>query len=267
MSRRAFIASYCGSAFPGWQTQVNGKAIQDVVQGALSVISDQPCKIVCAGRTDAGVHALKQVFHVDISTMRPDSAWVRGVNALLPSAIAILNSFRVSEDFHARFSALGRTYRYVIERSSVQSPMLVGRAGWVFRPLDVNAMRIAAALLIGEHDFSSFRSSQCQSRSPIRTIFELEFAERGSLLAIQIRANAFLHHMIRNIVGALVEVGTGRRDLTWFRGMFLAGDRRLGAPTFSAAGLYFVGVDYEFGDAPSDFITAAAPIPLGNAQW
>ena len=267
MPRRAFITSYRGTGFPGWQTQTSGQAIQDLIEKALATIAQHECPIVCAGRTDAGVHALKQVFHADLQASRPDSAWLRGVNAHLPPSVAMVASFEVSPHFHARFNANTRTYRYVIERSPIKNPLSVGRVGWVFRPLHVGVMCQAAALLIGEHDFSSFRSSQCQSKSPVRTIFDIRFEERGERIALQITANAFLHHMIRNIVGALVEVGTERRDIDWFITMFDAKDRRLGAPTFSADGLYFVGVGYSLEHASADFVSAAAPLLLSDAQW
>jgi tRNA pseudouridine38-40 synthase len=265
--RYALVLSYCGEKHAGWQTQPEGNTVQDHVEKALSTIAVQPLSTVCAGRTDAGVHALAQVCHVDLPTSRPISAWVRGVNGLLDASIKVRSIHPVSEKFHARYWAVERCYRYVIFRGSVSNPLLHQRVGWVFRPLNVDVMRSAAQSLIGEHDFSSFRSSQCQATSPIRELRRIEFHEDGSLLFIEFRANAFLHHMIRNIVGALVEVGTAKRDMAWFNEMFEAKDRRLGAPTFAPDGLYFCGATYPEADTPHSLRIACEPSVLNKAQW
>jgi tRNA pseudouridine38-40 synthase len=265
--RFALVLSYCGEQYAGWQTQPNGNTVQDHLEKALSTIAAQPLSSVCAGRTDAGVHAIAQICHVDLPISRPITAWLRGVNALLDRSIQVQSIHPVSDTFHARFSALERCYRYVIHRGSVPNPLLHCRVAWVFRPLAVGEMYSTAQELVGEHDFSSFRSSQCQAKSPVRTIRSIAFHEEGNLLFIEFRANAFLHHMIRNIVGALVEVGTARRDTAWFKQMFEAKDRRLGAPTFAPDGLYFCGATYPEAQVPNSLRIACEPSALNKAQW
>jgi tRNA pseudouridine38-40 synthase len=267
LQRHALVISYAGEKYAGWQTQPEGNTIQDLVEAALTKIACQPIAVVCAGRTDAGVHATAQVCHADLPTNRPSTAWVRGVNGLLGTSIQIKSVHSVSDQFNARYSAIERCYRYLIYRGPVASPLLHQRTGFVFRSLNVDAMKQAATILHGEHDFSSFRSSQCQASSPVRTMNSIEFCENGPLLIVQFKANAFLHHMIRNVMGALVEVGTSRQSLDWFAQMFSAKDRRLGAPTFVADGLYFCGVTYTAGSAPADLISACSPSPLSKAQW
>jgi tRNA pseudouridine38-40 synthase len=267
LQRHAVVIRYSGENYNGWQTQTDGSAIQDHVENAFSKIADQPISVVCAGRTDAGVHAISQVCHADLPTSRPLTAWVRGVNGLLGSSVQIQSTHIVDQSFHARFSAVERCYRFVIYKNSVANPLLYKRAVLVFRPLNTDTMRKAAATLIGEHDFSSFRSSQCQARSPVRTINSIDFYEDGNLLVLQFRATAYLHHMIRNIMGALVEVGTSRQSLDWFSHMFNAKDRRLGAPTFPPEGLYFAGVAYPEESTPSSLRIACQPSALDKAQW
>jgi tRNA pseudouridine38-40 synthase len=265
--RFAFVLSYCGEKHAGWQTQPDGNTVQDRLEKALSAIAAQPLSAVCAGRTDAGVHAIAQICHVDLPDTRPITAWVRGVNALLDHSVQVQSIHAVTEKFHARFSAVERCYRYVIYRGSVANPILHRRVARVFRPLAISDMHAASLELIGEHDFSSFRSSQCQANSPVRTMRSITFHEEGNLLFIEFRANAFLHHMIRNIVGALIEVGTGRRDSAWFNQMFAAKDRRLGAPTFAPDGLYFCGATYPEAEVPSSLRIACEPSALNKAQW
>ena len=242
--RLALTVAYDGAGFPGWQTQPSGKAIQDHLERALSSIAGEPVSTVCAGRTDAGVHALRQVVHFETDARRPHSAWVRGVNALLPAQVAARDVVDVGDDFHARFSATRRAYVYLIYRSPHRHPLYAGRAGWVFNPLDLDRMREAAALLVGEHDFSAFRSSQCQARSPVRHLDRLSIRESGPLLVFELQANAFLHHMVRNLMGALVWIGSGRRPASWTAELLAARDRRLAAPTFAPDGLYLAGVEY-----------------------
>lgn len=244
MHRIALRLAYDGDGFPGWQTQPSGLAIQDRLEAALAGIAGQRIPTICAGRTDAGVHALNQVVHFDSGVTRPLQAWVRGVNALLSHRIAVQAASVVDERFHARFGALRRAYTYVIHRAPNRHPMTAGRAGWIFHPLAVDRMREAASALVGEHDFSSFRSAQCQARSPVRRMEGIDFREAGDLLIIDLRANAFLHHMVRNIVGALVWVGTGRRPVDWLGEVLAARERRLSAPTFAPEGLYLSGIDY-----------------------
>jgi tRNA pseudouridine38-40 synthase len=245
MTRLALRIAYDGTHHRGWQTQPDGRALQDIVETALSHIAQAPVATICAGRTDAGVHARAQVVHFDTQTVRPLQAWVRGVNAHLPSTIAVQSAAVVGETFDARRSAMRRRYEYVLHRSPVRSPLLAGRAGWVHQPLDVARMSDAARSLLGRHDFSAFRSSQCQARSPVREIHTLHLSESGSMLVLEVVANAFLHHMVRNLVGALVWVGQGRRPAEWVAELLQQRDRSLGAPTFAPDGLYLTGVDYD----------------------
>jgi tRNA pseudouridine38-40 synthase len=243
--RLALGLAYDGTGAPGWQTQPSGDALQDLLEHSLSELACTPIRTVCAGRTDAGVHATAQVVHFDTDVPRPLTAWVRGVNARLPGRIAVQWARTVPIDFHARFSARSRTYVYLLRCAETPHPLWRDRAGWVFRPLDAGAMREAAAALLGEHDFTSFRSSQCQARSPVRTLSRLDVERRGCLVVLTLTANAFLHHMVRNIVGALVQVGVGRQPPAWLAGLLAARRRALGAPTFAPQGLYLCGVEYD----------------------
>ncbi|MBO9355290.1 tRNA pseudouridine(38-40) synthase TruA [Bordetella petrii] len=246
MSRVALGLAYDGSSWQGWQTQPHRQTVQDTLEAALGRFAgiDGSIATVCAGRTDTGVHAAMQVVHLDTDLDRRPESWVRGVNAFLPPSIAVQWAQPVSDDFHARFSARSRTYLYVLWRGRVRPPLWAGRAGWCFQPLDVAAMRQAAALLLGEHDFSSFRSSQCQARHPVRTLQRLDIDERGPFLVFTLRANAFLHHMVRNLMGALLQIGQGRQPAQWMPALLAARDRRLAAPTFAADGLYLSAIEY-----------------------
>jgi tRNA pseudouridine38-40 synthase len=248
MPRLALGLAYDGAAWQGWQTQPHGLTVQDTLETALSRFADSPISTVCAGRTDTGVHAAMQVIHLDSEAVRRTESWVRGVNALLPASIAVRWAQPVSDSFHARFSAQARSYTYLLWNDRVRAPMWAGRAGWCFQPLDIEAMRHAAAALLGEHDFSSFRSSQCQARHPVRTLHRLEIAAQGPFIVFSLRANAFLHHMVRNLVGALLQVGQGRQASGWMAELLAARDRTQGAPTFMPDGLYLSAVEY-----PSDF--------------
>jgi tRNA pseudouridine38-40 synthase len=243
--RIALGIEYDGSHFTGWQTQAGGTAVQDFVERALQRFCGAPIATVCAGRTDAGVHACCQVVHFDCALSRPPQSWVRGVNSDLPRAVAVRWAREVPAEFHARYGATGRRYDYWILNDPVRSPLLETRTGWVYRTLDDDAMRAAAAHLVGTHDFSSFRSAECQAGTPVRELRALEIARAGRLLRIRVGANAFLHHMVRNIVGALVAVGVGRYPPSWLAEVLAARDRRLAAPTFAAAGLYLTGVEYD----------------------
>lgn len=243
--RIALGLEYDGSAFAGWQTQPDRRGAQDALESALAQVAGVPISTICAGRTDAGVHALDQVVHFDTGVERPQSAWVRGVNRFLPSAIAVRWSRPVSESFHARFGALRRCYAYWILNDPVRSPLVHARVGWVFRPLAVEPMAAAAAMLVGRHDFTSFRSAECQAASPVRELAELSVVRIGRFVCIRATANAFLHHMVRNIVGALVYVGMGRQPPSWIGELLAARDRSRSAPTFSPSGLYLTGVDYD----------------------
>ncbi|NYT64959.1 tRNA pseudouridine(38-40) synthase TruA [Alcaligenaceae bacterium] len=248
MPRIALGVSYQGANWLGWQTQPGGGTVQDAVDAALCRFLDTPIKTICAGRTDTGVHALGQVIHLDTNASRRDESWVRGLNALLPDSIAIQWAQPVANHFHARFSALSRTYFYLVRSHRVRSPLLHAQVGWVHRELDLNAMQQAAQFLIGQHDFSSFRSSQCQAASPIRSLTALDIHQQGDFFLFRFQANAFLHHMIRNLMGALIYIGQGKHAPAWVSELLAQGDRRLAAPTFSPAGLYLAGVDY-----PSEF--------------
>jgi tRNA pseudouridine38-40 synthase len=243
-ARIALTLAYEGGAFCGWQTQPQGGAVQDHLEAAIAAVAGHPVATVCAGRTDAGVHALAQVVHFDSASQRPLSAWVRGVNAHLPPGVAVQRATFVADDFHARYGAHRRQYRYLIRCAPTRHPLWQQRAAWVHQPLDADAMRLAAVALLGEHDFSAFRSSQCQARSPVRRIERLSVAQRGELLLIDARANAFLHHMVRNLVGALVWVGMGRRPIGWLAEVLASRDRRQAALTMAPQGLYLTGVEY-----------------------
>ena len=245
MNRIALGIEYDGSRFLGWQTQPDGGTVQDSLQSALTTIAGAGIAVTCAGRTDRGVHARGQVVHFDTGAERPDSAWVRGVNALLPDAVAVLWSRRMPQDFHARYSARSRTYRYVLINRSVRPALEARQAGWFHAPLDVAAMRDAARFLVGEHDFSAFRSSECQAKSPVRTIHLLEIDHADGRMVFTIRANAFLHHMVRNIVGTLVYVGKGKHSPHWALEVLQSLDRSRAAPTFAPEGLCLEHVGYE----------------------
>jgi tRNA pseudouridine38-40 synthase len=218
--------------------------VQDALEPALAVIAGVPVSVTAAGRTDRGVHARAQVVHFDTSVARPESAWVRGVNALLPDSVAVLWSKAMPDDFHARYSALSRTYRYRLLNRPVRPALEAAYAGWFHRPLDLPGMRAAAALLVGEHDFSAFRSSECQAKTPVRTIHALEVQGGGGQIDFLLRANAFLHHMVRNIVGSLVYVGKGKHPPEWLREVLQSRERAKAAPTFGAQGLYLEKVEY-----------------------
>lgn len=255
--RIALGVEYDGTGFTGWQTQPAGTGVQDALERAIAAIAGHPVRLACAGRTDTGVHALAQVAHFDTTAERPQNAWVRGVNAHLPPAVAVLWSHPVGDDFHARFSARARSYAYRLVNRPVRPALQLHRAGWHPLPLDLRAMREAAAVLEGEHDFSSFRSSECQARSPIKTLSRASVEVDGDVIGFGFEANAFLHHMVRNLVGCLVAVGAGRRPVAWMREVLEARDRTRAAPTFAPQGLYLARIDYdarfglpEFGRAP-----------------
>ena len=219
--------------------------MQDVLEAALSGIADAHVGVTCAGRTDRGVHARRQVVHFDTEAQRPDSAWVRGVNALLPDSVAVLWAQRVERDFHARYAARSRSYRYVLVNRPVRPALAARYAGWHHAPLEVAPMREAAALLLGEHDFTAFRSADCQAKSPVRTLHEIAIERQGESIEFRLRANAWLQHMVRNIVGTLVYVGKGKHPPHWAKQVLASRDRSLAAPTFGPEGLYLDAVEYE----------------------
>jgi tRNA pseudouridine38-40 synthase len=219
--------------------------VQDALETALEPIAGAKVSTTAAGRTDRGVHARLQVVHFDTDAQRPASAWVRGVNTLLPDAVAVLWSREVPGDFHARYSALARTYRYELLNRPVRAALSAPYAGWFHQPLDVGAMRAAAALLVGEHDFSAFRSSECQAKTPVRKIHSLEISRQAESIFFEIRANAFLHHMVRNLVGTLVYVGKGSLLPAQVKEILQARDRSKAPPTFASEGLYLEKIEYE----------------------
>lgn len=235
---------YAGGRYCGWQTQSDQGSVQDALEHALARFVTHPVATICAGRTDSGVHATGQVVNIAVDCHRPEHAWVRGVNTFLPDDIAVRWARVVDRDFSARFSAFSRTYEYWIYNDRIRSPIFNGRTGWVWRDCDAALMQRAAQVLVGEHDFTSFRASECQAASPVRTIHSIDVRRSGKLIGITIRANAFLQHMVRNIVGSLVYVGVGRESPQWLAGVLEARCRALAAPTFDASGLYFVGVEY-----------------------
>lgn len=243
--RIAIGIAYRGTGLDGWQSQPSGNTVQDHLARALSEIAGERIEVTGAGRTDAGVHACAQVAHFETGAARPDSAWVRGANSLLPGSIAIQWAMTVAEDFHARYSAASRSYRYVLFNHPVRPALLAGLVGWFHLPLDLERMQRAAQGLLGERDFSSFRSSECQARSPVRIIERAEIGVSGPYILLDFTANAFLHHMVRNIVGSLVYVGKGEHPEQWLFELIAARDRRLAAPTFAAEGLYLSQVRYE----------------------
>jgi tRNA pseudouridine38-40 synthase len=245
--RLAFGISYRGSAYHGWQSQPDGQTVQDQVELALSRFADVAIRVVCAGRTDAGVHALNQVVHLDSPVARDAFSWLRGGNRYLPRDIALQWCQPVAPDFHARNGARGRRYRYLLLESPVRPAIETDAAGWVFRPLDGDRMRQASRCLIGEHDFSSFRSSECQARSPVKTLRNVEVTRNGAYWRFDFDGSAFLHHMVRNLMGCLVAVGVGRRSPAWLAEVLAARDRDASAPTFAPEGLYFFGPYYDAG--------------------
>lgn len=255
--RTALTVAYDGRDFDGWQTQPSGNTIQDHLESALTKMADQRVSTICAGRTDAGVHAMGQVVHFDSDANRPLSAWVRGVNSHLPDAIAVLSAQFVREDFHARFDAQERCYRYYLCSTAVRNPLSIGRTGWVHRELDLERMRQAAQVLVGKHDFSSFRSAQCQAATPVREMNAITITGSSRSLCIRFSANAYLQHMIRNIVGLLIMIGDGRQPIDWAASVLQSRDRASSAPTFSAEGLYFESVRYPDADK-------IKPTPISN---
>jgi tRNA pseudouridine38-40 synthase len=243
--RLALGLSYRGTAYRGWQSQPGGRTLQDRVESALGEFAAAAVSTVCAGRTDAGVHALNQVLHFDAPVQRELASWVRGSNRYLERDIAVQWCRPVAADFHARRSALGRRYRYLLLQSPVRPALEHGLCGWTFKPLDGEAMRAATTLLIGEHDFSSFRAAECQALSPVKTLRSIGIERRGACWRFDFDASAFLHHMVRNLMGCLLAVGEGRRPVSWIAEVLAARSRDAAAPTFAPDGLYFVGPYYD----------------------
>lgn len=266
--RIALGLQYDGSPYSGWQTQVDQHSVQDELEKAISAFvgdasKDFPIKTITAGRTDTGVHALGQVIHFDTHVEREDFSWVRGVNSFLPSSIVVNWAKEVPEEFSARFSAFERTYIYALHAGPCRSPMVSSRAGYLLLPpnkcLDIDGMKKSAECLIGEHDFSSFRSSECQSKTPVKTIYSIEIISNEPWVYFKIRGNAFLHHMVRNLVGCFLQIGQGRQKPEWMAEVLAAKDRRVAAPTFMPDGLYLAKIAY-----PEEF---GIPAPWLENSW
>ncbi|QBL08911.1 tRNA pseudouridine(38-40) synthase TruA [Rheinheimera sp. D18] len=242
--RIALGIEYDGSAFYGWQRQREVNSVQQELETALAKVANQPIELFCAGRTDAGVHATSQVVHFDTNVMRDNKAWVMGTNAQLPDAIAVRWATVVADDFHARFSATARRYRYIIYNHKYRPAILRSGLSHYHQALNVELMQQAALSLLGEHDFTSFRAMQCQSHSPFRNVHHVKISRSDDFVVIDIKANAFLHHMVRNITGSLLEVGMQNRPPQWIAELLAAKNRSLAAATAKPGGLYLVDVDY-----------------------
>jgi tRNA pseudouridine38-40 synthase len=246
MTRVALGIEYDGTNFLGWQSQPGVRTVQKTVEEAIALFlaCQQRVAVVAAGRTDSGVHASGQVIHFDSLVEREPLAWVRGVNAHLPADVAVRWVRSLDDNFHARFSALRRTYCYTIYNHPIRSPLHTRQAAWCFRPLNLEAMQLAATAWLGTHDFSSFRSSECQAKTPVRTVKRVDISRTNHLISLEIEADAFLHHMVRNMVGTLVYIGMGRQQPAWASEVLAARDRRLAAPTYAACGLSLTQVIY-----------------------
>ncbi|MCF6776051.1 tRNA pseudouridine(38-40) synthase TruA [Thiotrichales bacterium 19X7-9] len=241
----ACALEYLGKHYHGWQRQSHCLSVQEKIENALSFVADEPIEVICAGRTDQGVHASYQVIHFQTNNKRSNQAWVKGANARLPKDIKLLWANEVIDSFHARFSAKWRTYRYVIYRRATSSAILDDLVTWVKEPLDIQAMKVAMQDLLGEQDFSSFRAAECQSHSSYRNIIDVQLTEIGNFLVFEIKGNAFLHHMVRNIVGTLLEIGLQKRDTSWIKELLLLKDRKCAGKTAPSNGLYLVDVGYD----------------------
>jgi tRNA pseudouridine38-40 synthase len=248
--RIALGVEYDGSSYCGWQSQSDGQTVQDTLQRALGGIAGEqavaePISVVAAGRTDTGVHALEQVVHFDTLVERPLTAWVRGVNALLPDSIAVCWAHPVPDEFHARFSAHGRSYRYLLLNRTVRPVIHAGKVGWFHAPLDVALMQTAARHLLGKHDFSALRAAECQAKSPVKHLQRLDIECHGDMIVFDLSADAFLHHMVRNIIGCLVYIGKGKYPPDWLADVLAGRERALAAPTFAPDGLYLRRIVYD----------------------
>jgi len=256
--RVALAVEYDGTPYCGWQYQDHSPSVQEHVEKALSKVANGPVRVICAGRTDTGVHATAQVIHFDTEVMRSMHSWVFGANANLPDSISVLWAQEVDREFHARFSAIRRRYRYVILNRRIRHALLANRVVWEYRPLDEARMAAAAAYLVGEHDFSSYRALACQAKSPVRTLYQLDVSRQGELVILDLEANAFLHHMVRNIAGVLMTIGAGEQEPEWAKKVLELRDRTLGGITARSGGLYLTGVDY-----PAEFdLPALSRLPL-----
>ena len=252
--RIALGIEYDGRPFCGWQFQDHSPSVQEEVEKALSKVANHFVRVVCAGRTDTGVHATEQIIHFDTDVSREPYQWVKGVNANLPEGVSILWAQEISDEFHARFKAFRRAYRYVIFSRNVRPSYLNGLVTWDYREFDEQRMQQAADHLVGEHDFSSYRALGCQAKSPVRTLYQFKVSRQGNFIFLDIEANAFLHHMVRNIAGVLMTIGAGEQEPYWAKEVLELKDRTLGGITAAPHGLYLVRVDY-----PEEFILPQRP--------
>ena len=243
--RIALALEYDGAGFCGWQSQAGGCGVQDALERGLQVMAGHSLRVSAAGRTDSGVHALCQVVHFDTMTERPNNAWVRGTNAKLPKTVRVLWAQEVDQQFHARFDACQRSYQYLLVNQPVAPAIMAGKAGWFHLLLDIAAMQIAASYLIGEHDFSTFRAAECQAKSPVKQLHRAEVRSAGTSIIFDFCANAFLHHQVRNMVGALIYIGKGHYPPEYMHQLLQSRNRTLSPPTFSPDGLYLTGVGYD----------------------
>jgi len=243
--RIAASIEYDGRPYSGWQIQDGVKTIQAEIEKALSNVADHPVRVICAGRTDTGVHAANQVIHFDTTATRSNTSWVRGANTHLPESICLTWAKPVTDNFHARFMARQRSYRYIILNRPIRPTTLAGKVVWQYRPLDVLRMAAAAQYLVGEHDFTSYRAQACRAKSPVRTMHKLDVYRSGEFIYLDICANAFLHHMVRNIAGVLMTIGAGDQPVEWAKEVLEYCDRTKGGITAPAAGLYLVKVNYD----------------------
>ncbi|MFN3628693.1 MAG: tRNA pseudouridine(38-40) synthase TruA [Casimicrobiaceae bacterium] len=258
-TRWALGLDYCGQRYLGWQRQANGDTVQARLEIALSEVAQAPVSVIAAGRTDTGVHASLQVVHFDAPVDRPINAWVRGSARHLPEDITVRWAVPVAVDFHARFSARSRRYCYLLANTRYRPGLLAGRVGWTHWPLDLSRIEAALPALVGRHDFTSFRAAECQAKSPVKTIYTARVEQRGALLRFDFHADAFLHHMVRNIVGALVYIGSGRKNVDWLARLIEARNRCAAAPTFAPDGLYLCGIEYDAAyRLPEDYVD---PLP------
>jgi len=244
--RIALGVEYNGHAYSGWQAQKDDvETVQETLEAALSVVADQPIRVICAGRTDTGVHGAEQVVHFDTDAKRSNRSWVYGANANLPKDVCVLWATPVPDDFHARFSARRRRYQYVIFNRNVRPTYLAYRTTWEYRPLDVARMQEAANYLVGTHDFNAYRAVACQAKSSVKEVLALKVSRKGQFVLINIEATAFLHHMVRNIAGVLMEIGAGVREPIWAKEILETRDRTKGGVTAQPYGLYLTGVSYD----------------------
>lgn len=258
--RIAMGVEYDGSGFAGWQAQKHGvSTVQEAVEKAISAVANESLKVVCAGRTDTGVHGAHQVIHIDTQAERSERSWVFGINSNLPKQVCVLWAKEVSAEFHARFSATRRRYQYVIFNRHVRPSYLAYRTTWEYRPLDIELMQQAAQFLVGTHNFNAYRALGCQAKNPVREVYELKVTRRNEFVFIDIEANAFLHHMVRNIAGVLMDIGAGKHSPAWANEILQTKDRTQGGVTAPPYGLYLCGVTY-----PDQFqipqLSPAAPV-------